>query len=91
MILDAGMVNVKFHALLGGAPLRPPGADPRKTTMPETMPATTMTEVAMMTALRFILDKTPKPVRFVWSFVGPARVCGRHIALGALAQSYPRG
>src|ERR1043166_9435514 len=52
-MLDAGIVNVKLHALLGGAPLRPPEADARTNTMPATM----MTEVAMMTALRFILHR----------------------------------
>jgi hypothetical protein len=51
-MLDAGMVNVKLHSLLGGVPL-PPEADAR--TNP--MPATTMAQVAMMMALRFILNR----------------------------------
>jgi hypothetical protein len=52
-MLDAGIVNVKVHALLGGVPLRPPEADART----NTMPATTMRQVAMMMALRFILNR----------------------------------
>ena len=47
------MVNVKLHALLDGGALRPPEADART----NTTPATTMAEVAMIMALRFILKR----------------------------------
>lgn len=53
-MLDTGIVNVPLtHSseLLGGVPLRPPEADVRT----NTMPAATMTQVAMTMALRFIL------------------------------------
>jgi hypothetical protein len=53
MMLDAGIANVKVHAVLGGASLRPPEADART----NTMLAATMTEVAMTMALRFILNR----------------------------------
>jgi hypothetical protein len=52
-MLDAGIANVKVHAFLGGASLRLPEADART----NTMPAATMTEVAMTMTLRFILNR----------------------------------
>jgi len=52
-MLDAGIVNVKVHALLGGVSLRSPEADAKT----NTMPATTMTQVATMMALRFMLNR----------------------------------
>ncbi len=53
MVLDAGILNLTVHALLRAVSLLSPEADART----NTMPATTMTEVAMMMAVRFILDR----------------------------------
>ena len=51
-MLEAGIENMKLHALLCGAPLRPPEADASINTMPAAM-----IEAAMMMALRFILNR----------------------------------
>ena len=51
-MLEAGIENMKLHALLCGAPLRPAEADASINTMPAAM-----IEAAMMMALRFILNR----------------------------------
>ena len=53
MVLDAGIVNVTLHTLLGLVPFPPLDADART----NTMPATTTRQAAIMVALRFILNR----------------------------------
>ena len=57
MVLDAGIVNLTLHALLGVVALPPPEADART----NTIPATRITQAEMMMALRFILNRHRLP------------------------------